>query len=96
MTQFSPVNPVNNFDSTVKNDEKWAEPDLNRRPLVRKAPELAFEDQNELLERFKDFQMVDLRKSKRTAYEKVWFIKRLFQLLTKTQMASAEMTSEVS
>ena len=56
---------------------------LNRRPLARKAPELALEDENELLERFRDFQIVDLRRSKRTAYEKVWFIKRLFKTVNK-------------
>jgi integrase/recombinase XerD len=56
---------------------------LNRRPLARKAPESAFKDQNELLVRFKDFQMVDLRRSKRTAYEKVWFIKKLLKTIEK-------------
>jgi len=56
---------------------------LNRRPLARKAPELPLEDENELLERFRDFQIVDLRRSKRTAYEKVWFIKRLFKTVNK-------------
>ncbi len=64
---------------------EWAEPDLNRRPLARKASELSFEDQNELLIRFKDFQMVDLRRSKRTAYEKVWFIKRLLKNVNKNR-----------
>jgi integrase/recombinase XerD len=56
---------------------------LNRRPLARKAPELALEDENELLERFRDFQIVDLRRSKRTAYEKVWFIKKLLKTVCK-------------
>ena len=56
---------------------------MNRRPLARKAPELPLEDENELLERFRDFQIVDLRRSKRTAYEKVWFIKRLFKTVNK-------------
>jgi post-segregation antitoxin (ccd killing protein) len=37
MTQFSTGNSVNNADSTMKNAEKWAEPDLNRRPLACKA-----------------------------------------------------------
>ena len=37
MTQFSIDNSLNNFDSAIKNDKKWAEPDLNRRPLARKA-----------------------------------------------------------
>ena len=37
ITQFSTGNSVNNFDSGIENDEWWAEPDLNRRPLARKA-----------------------------------------------------------
>lgn len=61
----------------------WAGPDLNWRPLARKAPELPLEDENELLERFHDFQIVDLRRSKRTAYEKVWFIKKLIKTVGK-------------
>ena len=36
-TQFSTCNSVNNLDSTIENDEKWAEPDSDRRPLARKA-----------------------------------------------------------
>jgi integrase/recombinase XerD len=51
--------------------------------LARKAPELPLEDQIELLERFRDFQLVDLRRSKRTAYEKVWFIKKLLKAVKK-------------
>ena len=51
--------------------------------MARKAAELTLEDENELLERFRDFQIVDLRRSKRTAYEKVWFIKRLFKTISK-------------
>jgi hypothetical protein len=37
MTQFSTCNSINNFSSTIRNDKIWAEPDLNRRPLARKA-----------------------------------------------------------
>ena len=37
ITQFSAVNSMNNYDSTSKDCEWWAEPDLNRRPLARKA-----------------------------------------------------------
>jgi hypothetical protein len=37
ITQFSTSNPVNNAESTVKNAGWWAGPDLNRRPLARKA-----------------------------------------------------------
>jgi integrase len=83
ITRFSSANSVNNSGSTVKNCLWWAGPDLNRRPLARKAPVLNLEDENKFLERFKDFQMVDLRRSKRTAYEKVWFIKRLFKTISK-------------
>ena len=34
--------------------------------------------------RFRDFQLVDLRRSKRPAYEKVWFIKKLLKFLNKS------------
>jgi integrase len=51
--------------------------------LARKAPELPLDNETQLLERFRDFQIVDLRRSKRTAYEKVWFIKRLFKTVSK-------------
>jgi hypothetical protein len=37
ITQFSTGNSANSFDSSNKNAEWWAEPDLNRRPLARKA-----------------------------------------------------------
>ena len=37
ITQFSTVNSLNNFNSTDKNSDWWAGPDLNRRPLARKA-----------------------------------------------------------
>jgi len=32
-----------------------------------------------MLQRFYDFQIVDLRRTKRTAYEKVWFIRKLLK-----------------
>jgi integrase len=51
--------------------------------LARKAPESPSKSENELLDRFRDFQIVDLRRSKRTAYEKVWFIKRLLKAVGK-------------
>jgi len=57
---------------------------LNRRPLARTAPESPPENESQLLERFHDFQIVDLRRNKRTAYEKVWFIKRLFKIVVKS------------
>ena len=37
ITQLSPDNSLNNFNSALKNGKWWAEPDLNRRPLARKA-----------------------------------------------------------
>jgi integrase/recombinase XerD len=56
---------------------------LNRRPLARKAPEIPLENQEEMFERFYDFQIVDLRRAKRTAYEKVWFIRKLLKAIKK-------------
>ncbi len=35
--QFSAVNSLNNYDLTSNEYGWWAEPDLNRRPLARKA-----------------------------------------------------------
>jgi integrase len=56
---------------------------LNRRPLARKAPEIPLEDQEGVLDRFYDFQIVDLRRAKRTVYEKVWFIRKLLKATKK-------------
>jgi len=36
-----------------------------------------------MLKRFYDFQIVDLRRAKRTAYEKVWFIRKLLKTIRK-------------
>ena len=84
ITQLSTCNSANTSDSTSKNVEWWAEPDLNRRPLARKAPEIASNlDLEHLLARFYDFQIVDLRRAKRTAYEKVWFIRKLLKTIKK-------------
>jgi len=83
LTQFSPVSIQDNSNSTGKNSNWWAGPDLNRRPLARKAPTLPSKSESELLESFRDFQIVDLRRSKRTAYEKVWFIKKLLKVVGK-------------
>jgi integrase len=79
----SQINSSNNSKNNGISGVWWAEPDLNRRPLGRKAPELPSESESELLERFRDFQIVGLRRSKRTAYEKVWFIKRLLKTVSK-------------
>jgi integrase len=72
-------------------DNWWAGPDLNQRPLARKAPEMPSENESQLLERFHDFQIVDLRRNKRTAFEKVWFIKRLLKTVMK---APTDITTE--
>jgi hypothetical protein len=48
ITQFSSVNSLNNYYSTSKSNDWWAGPDLNRRPLARKAPVLNLEDENKL------------------------------------------------
>jgi hypothetical protein len=37
ITQFSTVNQVNNCESNEIHSDWWAGPDLNRRPLARKA-----------------------------------------------------------
>ena len=83
LTQFSQINSSNTNGNNRIFGDWWAGPDLNRRPLARKAPELTSKSESELLERFRDFQIVDLRRSKRTAYEKVWFIKRLLRVVEK-------------
>ncbi len=81
--QFPSINSENTSDSTSKKGKWWSEPDLNRRPLARKAPEIPLENQEEMFERFYDFQIVDLRRAKRTAYEKVWFIRKLLKAIKK-------------
>ena len=79
ITQFSCNKTENTVDSKGAIGGKWAKPELNRRPLARKSTVLPFEDQEEMLGRFRDFQLVDLRRSK-----KVWFIKRLLKFLNKS------------
>ena len=37
INRFSKVNSVNNFNSTSRNSEWWAGPDLNQRPSARQA-----------------------------------------------------------
>jgi len=83
ITQFLQLKPENTVDSKGTIIGKWAEPELNRRPLARKGTVLPFKNQEEMLEKFRDFQLVDLRRSKRTAYEKVWWIKRVLKFLKK-------------
>jgi hypothetical protein len=49
ITQFSTCNPLNNFNSTMEKGVWWAEPDLNRRPLARKANVLTKLDDRPIL-----------------------------------------------
>jgi hypothetical protein len=47
--QFSTRNSANNFNSAVEDGWWWAEPDLNRRPLARKANVLTKLDDRPIL-----------------------------------------------
>ena len=49
ITQFSRCNLMNNADLTDRSVEWWAEPDLNRRPLARKANVLTKLDDRPIL-----------------------------------------------
>ena len=49
ITQLSNCNSANNVDSAVENNVKWAGPDLNRRPLARKANVLTKLDDRPIL-----------------------------------------------
>ena len=49
ITQFSQCNIQNNFDSKGENEVEWAGPDLNRRPLARKANVLTKLDDRPIL-----------------------------------------------
>jgi hypothetical protein len=48
--QFSTCNPTSNSDSEIKKGKWWAGPDLNRRPLARKANVLTKLDDRPMLE----------------------------------------------
>jgi hypothetical protein len=80
INRFSTVNSANNFNSTDKNCEWWAGPDLNRRPSARQAPGIPTET---LLTRFREFMKVDLRRSDKTAYEHTYYIKKFLNELPK-------------
>ena len=60
--QFSCIATGNAVDLKGGISGKWAEPELNRRPLARKGAVLSFEDQEGIFVRFRDFQLVDLKK----------------------------------
>jgi integrase len=64
----------------------WAGPDLNRRPSARQADvQPSLQDSStgdpELLGKFEEFCLIDLQKSKRTTYEKIWYIRKLLAWL---------------
>ena len=80
INRFSTVNSANNFNSTDKNCEWWAGPDLNRRPSARQAPGIPTET---LLTRFREFMKVDLRRSEKTAYEHTYYVKKFLNELPK-------------
>ena len=73
VTHFSTCNPAKNFYSTSKEGSWWAGPDSDRRPSARQAPGIPIED---VLSKFREFLIVDLRRSKKTAYEHTYYIKR--------------------
>jgi integrase len=73
ITRFSQCNSGNTSDLTSKNGGWWAEPDLNRRPSARQATGIPIK---EVLSKFREFLIVDLRRSKKTAYEHTYYIKK--------------------
>ncbi|MBN1358523.1 tyrosine-type recombinase/integrase [Candidatus Bathyarchaeota archaeon] len=76
MTQFSTCNSINKVDSANENGEWWAGPDSDRRPSARQAPGIPI---GETLSKFREFLIVDLRRSKKTAYEHTYYIKRFLK-----------------
>jgi len=76
INQFSQYNPQNNFYSTSKNGEWWAGPDSNQRPSARQASGIPIE---EMLSTFREFLIVDLRRSRKTAYEHTYYIRRFLK-----------------
>jgi hypothetical protein len=88
ITQFSTCNPAKNFYSASKECNWWAGPDSDRRPSARQAPVIPVE---EALSKFREFLIVDLRRSKKTAYEHTYYIKRFLKVV---DVSSELMTSE--
>jgi integrase len=78
ITQFSTCNSASNFDSTSKIGRWWAGPDSNQRPSARQASGVSSE---ELLGKFREFLRVDLRRSKKTAYEHTYYMRRFLNEL---------------
>jgi hypothetical protein len=70
LTQFPPVYTLNNFNSTDKNSDWWAGPDLNRRPLARKA---------NVLTKLDDRPFSDLDK---VCFIKVWSLENKYKAVT--------------
>jgi integrase len=80
LTHFSQVNSSKYSRNGENFGDRWAGPDLNRRPSARQAPGMPTE---ELLTRFREFLKVDLRRSDKTAYEHKYYIKKFLNWLTK-------------
>ena len=59
----------------------WAGPDLNRRPSARQASRSS--TMESILEEFREYQLVDLQRSRKTAYEKVYYIRKFFDKIAK-------------
>ena len=71
--QFSTCNPQNNFNSTSRKGDWWAGPDSNQRPSARQASVVSIQ---QVLSKFREFLSVDLRRSKKTAYEHTYYMRR--------------------
>jgi hypothetical protein len=54
INRFSTVNSVNNFNSTSKNSNWWAGPDLNRRPPARGTCSISFRSGRQIILRVHD------------------------------------------
>jgi len=76
LKQFPQCKSIKNLDSTSKNGEWWAGPDSNRRPSARQASGVSTE---QFLSKFREFLIVDLRRSKKTAYEHTYYVKRFLK-----------------
>ncbi len=63
ITQYSACNSLNNSDFTSEDGDWWAGPDSDRRPSARQATGISIE---EVLCKFREFLIVDLRRSKKT------------------------------
>jgi len=88
ITQFSMRNPSNNLYSKSRSNNWWAGPDSDRRPSARQATGIPIE---EALSKFREFLIVDLRRSKKTAYEHTYYIKRFLKTVNvPSELATSE------